>query len=78
MTVIKNKIELEIKDLYKYIEVRVSEFNEVNMDDILDIILFAQKRIERGDFVTRVIFESFTHIDDYLFFLNDFEEICSF
>ena len=42
---------------------------------ILDIILFAQKRIERGEFVTRVIFESFIHIDDYLFFLNDFGEV---
>lgn len=62
-------------DLYEYVRIRILKHENLDMDGILDIILFAQKRIRRGDFITRVIAEAFVHIDDYLYFNNSFQEV---
>ena len=67
--------QLTLKDLETYIKVQLDDhrFAQVAMDPILDIILHAKRRLDRGDYMPRVISEAMVSLDEYLLLMSDCE-----
>jgi hypothetical protein len=60
--------QLTIKDLETYIKVQLDDpsYREVSVDPILDIILHSQRRLNKGDYLPRVVSEAMVSLDEYL------------
>ena len=60
--------QLTLKDLETYIKVQLDDprYQSVETDPILDIIIHAQRRLDKGDFMPRVVSEAMVSLDEYL------------
>lgn len=67
--------QLTLKDLETYIKVQLDDprYSHIAMDPILDIILHAKRRLDRGDYMPRVISEAMISLDEYLLVVSDCE-----
>jgi len=61
--------QLTLKDLETYIKVQLDDTRNksVKIDPILDIMLHAQRRLDNGDFLPRVVSEAMVTLDEYLY-----------
>jgi len=60
--------QLTLRDLETYIKVQLDDprYEHIGIDPILDIMLHAQSRLERGDYMPRVVSEAMVSLDEYL------------
>lgn len=67
--------QLTIKDLETYIKVQLDDprYQSVDTDPILDIIIHAQRRLDKGDFMPRVVSEAMVSLDEYLLAISSME-----
>lgn len=67
--------QLTIRDLETYIKVQLDDprYQHISMDPILDIILHAKRRLNRGDYMPRVVSEAMVNLDEYLMLAADCE-----
>ncbi len=68
MTLCLENTLLTIADLESHIKSQLedTQYAGVKVDPLLDIILHAKQRLERGDFQQRVITEAMVSCDEYL------------
>ena len=67
--------QLTLRDLETYIKAQLDDphYANVSMDPILDIILHAQGRLNKGDYMPRVVSESMVSLDEYLLVAAGYE-----
>ena len=60
--------QLTLKDLDTYIKVQMDDprYEDIDMDPVLDLILHAQQRLDKGDYMPRVVSEAMVSLDEYL------------
>gem|GEM_PF-715291 len=67
--------QLTIGDLETYIKVQLDDprYHSIDTDPILDIIIHAQRRLDKGDFMPRVVSEAMVSLDEYLLETTSYE-----
>ncbi len=60
--------QLTLKDLDTYIKVQMDDprYEDIDMDPVLDLILHAHRRLDKGDYMPRVVSEAMVSLDEYL------------
>ncbi len=67
--------QLTLRDLETYIKVQMDDprYEEIDMDPVLDLILHAQRRLDKGDYMPRVVSEAMVSLDEYLLAISSCE-----